>query len=103
MADRSSLTDEEREELEALRAEKAAREQSERDAAERAELERLRQQRAASEAERQARLRDERARERGRALMEPDEDDLRMPTGQKVVILAVVGLAAVWLAVTLLG
>lgn len=103
MADNNALSDEERAELEALRAEKAAREQAARDAQERAELERLRQQRAATQAERAAEERDAAARERGRALMEPDEDDLRMPMGQKIVILAVVGLAAVWLAVTLLG
>ena len=47
--------------------------------------------------------RDAEARERGRALMEPDDDDLRMPLGQKVVILAVVGVAIVWLAATVLG
>ena len=76
MADNNGLTDEERAELEQLRAEKAAREQAARDAE---------------------------ARERGRALMEPDEDDLKMPLGQKVVIFAVVGIALVWLAVTVLG
>lgn len=103
MAEDTGLTDEERAELEQLRAEKAARQQAERDAAERAELERLRAQRAADEAERAARARDEQALARARALMEPDEDDLRMPLGQKIVILAIVGVAAVWLAVTILG
>ncbi|HIY80029.1 MAG TPA: hypothetical protein IAA42_06315 [Candidatus Olsenella excrementavium] len=103
MAEDTGLTDEERAELEQLRAEKAARQQAERDAAERAELERLRAQRATDEAERAARAREAQARERGRALMEPDEDDLRMPLGQKIVILAIVGVAAVWLAVTILG
>lgn len=103
MAEDIGLTDEERAELEQLRAEKAARQQAERDAAERAELERLRAQRATDEAERAARAREAQARERGRALMEPDEDDLRMPLGQKIVILAIVGVAAVWLAVTILG
>lgn len=98
MADNAGLTDEERAELEQLRAEKAAREQ----AAERAELERLRAQRSEGEAERAAVARDAAARERGRKLMEPD-DDLRMPLGQKIVILAVVGVAAVWLAITVLG
>ena len=103
MAEDTGLTDEERAELEQLRAEKAARQQAERDAAERAELERLRAQRATDEAERAARAREAQARERGRALMEPDEDDLRMPLGQKIVILAIVGVAAVWLAATILG
>lgn len=96
MADRTGLTDEERAELEELRAEKAAREQAERAAAERGELERLRRQKADDEAMRAS-------VERGRALMEPDDDDLRMPLGQKVVILAVVGVAIVWLAATVLG
>ncbi|WP_072370221.1 hypothetical protein [Thermophilibacter mediterraneus] len=103
MADRTGLTDEERAELEELRAEKAARAQAARDAAERAELERLRGERARSEAEREQAARDAEARERGRALMEPDDDDLRMSLGQKIVILAVVGIVAVWLAVTALG
>ena len=98
MADRTGLTDEERAELEQLRAEKAAREQ-----AERAERERLRRQKAEDEAMRASLERDAEARERGRALMEPDDDDLRMPLGQKVVILAVVGVAIVWLAATVLG
>ncbi len=102
MADHARLTDEERAELEQLRAEKAARQQAEKDAAERAELERLRAQRAEAQAAREADLRTAEALERGRKLMEPD-DDLRMPLGQKIVILAIVGVAAVWLAVTVLG
>ncbi len=103
MADTSGLTDEERAELEQLRAEKAARESAARDAAERAELERLRAQRAASEQERAAERRDAAARERGRRLMQPDDEELRMPLGQKVVILAVVGVVVVWLLATVLG
>ena len=103
MAERNGLTDEERAELEQLRAEKAARERAARDAAERAELERLRRQKARGAAERAQAARDAAARERGRALMEPDDDDLKMPLGQKVVILAVVGIALVWLAVTVLA
>lgn len=103
MAENSGLTDQERAELEELRAEKAARQQAEKDAAERAELERLRAQRAEGEAARAAAQRDAEARERGRKLMQPGEDDLRMPLGQKIVILAIVGIAAVWLAVTILG
>lgn len=47
--DTAPLSDEERAELEALRAEKAAREQAERARRERAELEALRAERAASE------------------------------------------------------
>lgn len=96
MADEAlPLTDDERAELEALRAEKAARE--------RAELEELRASHtAAAQPATQAAPRpqsapsaeDQRireARERGSKLMEPD-DDLRMPLGQKIVlaVLAVV-------------
>ena len=103
MADNNGLTDEERAELEQLRAEKAERERAARDAAERAELERLRSERARSAAEREQDARDAEARARGRALMEPDDDDLKMPLGQKVVILAVVAIVLVWLAVTALG
>ncbi|MBP3894313.1 MAG: hypothetical protein J6D34_09770 [Atopobiaceae bacterium] len=97
------LSSEERAELEALRAEKAAREERERAARERAELEALRaesteradavaSQRTRPTAGRQPRrqsnaedLRVREARERGAKLMEPD-DDLRMPLGQKVVL-----------------
>lgn len=102
------LSDEERAELEALRAEKAAREERERVARERAELEALRSERAqqrqpakreaaaataarAAAAEEDRRIREQ--RERGAKLMEPD-DDLRMPLGQKLV-LGVMGLLVV--------
>lgn len=118
MADEAQpLTDEERAELEALRAEKAARE--------RAELEELRAQKNASAHKASAQtptsqrpapqapaaqataarrsaedLAAERRiaeqRERGARLMEPD-DDLRMPLGQKIV-LGVIALAAVLIA-----
>ena len=103
MADNTGLTDEERAELESLRAEKAERLRAEKDASERAELERLRAQRAEVEAARAAQERDAEALERGRRLMQPDDDDLRMPLGQKIVIAAIVGVAAIWLAVTVLG
>ena len=102
MADNTGLTDQEREELERLRAEKAERERADREAAERAVLERLRREQAAAREASDADRRAAEARERGRALMEPD-DDLKMPLGQKIVILAVVGVAAVWLAITILG
>lgn len=103
------LTDEERAELEALRAEKAARE--------RAELEALRRESARpaqpaqparqaqpkpapaprsaasprSESEEDRRIRE--ARERGAKLMEPD-DDLSMPLGQKIVLAVIALLVA---------
>ena len=86
--DDAALTEDERAELEQLRAEKAAREEAERARQERAELERLR-------AERQARTEEERAR----SLMEPG-DDLSMPVGQKIVLAGVA--IAVLLAVLML-
>ena len=78
MADGGGLSDEEREELEQL-------------------LE------PGREADLEAELRDARLRERGRQMMQPDEDDLRMAPGQKAVILCVVAVAAVWLIASLLG
>lgn len=108
MADEAQpLTVEERAELEALRAEKAARLEREKAERERAELERLRAERAqaqaapaqqaaaktaapaaaarrgAADAAEERRIRE--ARERGEKLMMPD-DDLRMPMGQKIVL-----------------
>lgn len=73
----TELTDDERRELEELRAEKAV---------------------AAKE---QEEIRHEQAqRERGRKLMEPD-DDLKMPLGQKITIVAVVGLAIIFILVNI--
>ncbi len=93
MADEASpLTDDERAELEALRAERAARERAELEAL-RAERETAARQEAAAQqsaaraqrasAEEDRRIRE--ARERGAKLMEPD-DDLRMPLGQKITL-----------------
>ena len=123
----AALTDAERAELEALRAEKERRElEVLRAEKERAELEALRaektraaqaeaavqaevdaaveseaQQRAArqaaqQEAEQIRRIQEQRAK--GRALMEPDEDDedIKMPLGQKIVIGTVVILAVIF-------
>ena len=123
----TALTDAERAELEALRAEKERRElEALRAEKERAELETLRaektraaqaeaavqaevdavaeseaQQRAArqaaqQEAEQMRRIQEQRAK--GRALMEPDEDDedIKMPLGQKIVIGTVVILAVIF-------
>ena len=123
----AALTDAERVELEALRAEKERRElEALRAEKERAELETLRaektraaqaeaavqaevdavaeseaQQRAArqaaqQEAEQIRRIQEQRAK--GRALMEPDEDDedIKMPLGQKIVIGTVVILAVIF-------
>lgn len=120
MADEARpLSDDERAELEALRAERAAREERERAARERAELEELRaqhqadaasQRQAAAQqvegrrakreaAEQEQRIRE--ARERGAKLMEPD-DDLRMPMGQKIVIAALVLIVVIWVVMTFL-
>ena len=104
MADTTqALSDEERAELEALRAEKARREQAQAAAAERAELEALKAEatRTAEEAEHDRAIAE--ARERGRKMMEPDEDDLSMPLGQKVVIVAVVGIAIIFILMTVFG
>ena len=124
----AALTDAERAELEALRAEKERRElEALRAEKERAEREMLRaektravqaeaqaeaaaaedaqlvadQQRAArqaaqQEAEQIRRIQEQRAK--GRALMEPDEDDedIKMPLGQKIVIGTVVILAVIF-------
>ncbi len=123
----AALTDAERAELEALRAEKERGElEALRAEKERAELEALRaektraaqaeaavqaevdaaveseaQQRAArkaaqQEAEQIRRIQEQRAK--GRALMEPDEDDedIKMPLGQKIVIGTVVILAVIF-------
>ena len=123
----AALTDAERAELEALRAEKERRElEALRAEKERAELEALcaektraaqaeaavqaevdaaaeseAQQRAARKAAQQEveqirRIQEQRAK--GRALMEPDEDDedIKMPLGQKIVIGTVVILAVIF-------
>lgn len=113
------LTDAERAELEALRAEKERRElealrtektraaqaeaqaQAEAAAAEEDAQLVAAQQRAArkaaqQEAEQIRRIQEQRAK--GRALMEPDEDDedIKMPLGQKIVIGTVVILAVIF-------
>lgn len=109
MAHTEGLSDEERAELEQLRAEKAARERAARAEQERAELEQLRAERA-----RAARTEEERRRaaqaqaeeaadvERARKFMEPDED-LRMAPGQKLVLLGIVAVALVVLLMNILG
>ena len=100
----------ERAELEALRAEKTravqaeaqaqAQAQAESAAAEDAQLvaaqQRAARQAAQQEAEQIRRIQEQRAK--GRALMEPDEDDedIRMPLGQKIVIGTVVILAVIF-------
>ena len=93
----------ERAELEALRAEKTraaqadAAVQAEVDAAVESEAQqRAARQAAQQEAEQVRRIQEQRAK--GRALMEPDEDDedIKMPLGQKIVIGTVVILAVVF-------
>lgn len=101
MAD-AGLSDAEREELEALRAEKAAREQAAAEAAQRAELEALRAEQAAAKREAEAQAREAEARERGRALMEVD-DDLNMPLGQKIVLAAVALIVLVFVIYAIKG
>ena len=108
MAETDGLTQAEREELEQLRAEKAEREEAAAKAAERAELEQLRAEKAKAEqsAAAQAQAQQQAAQdaadlERARKLMEPDEDDLKMPTGQKIVIAAVFGVAVVFVLLSI--
>ena len=90
----------ERAELEALRAEKTRAAQAEAPAAEDAQLvaaqQRAARQAAQQEAEQMRRIQEQRAK--GRALMEPDEDDedIKMPLGQKIVIGTVVILAVIF-------
>ena len=98
----------ERAELEALRAEKTravqaeaqAQAEAEAAAAEDAQLaadqQRAARQAAQQEAEQIRRIQEQRAK--GRALMEPDEDDedIKMPLGQKIVIGTVVILAVIF-------
>lgn len=94
------LSDEERAELEALRAEKAKREEAERARRERSELERLKAERARSAREREKDERTRQIREHNAKLMEPD-DDLRMPVGQKLVLMALLfAVVAIVLAMT---
>ena len=81
-----TLSEDERAELERLRQEKKLREAQAQAAAERAELERLRAEQAQAA--------------RGAKLMQPDEDDLRMPIGQKIVIISVVLLAILFFITT---
>lgn len=76
----NALSDQERAELEQLRAEKRRREADAAAARERAELVRLRAERDAEARDAAAHEREEQARRR----MEPG-DDLAMPTAQKVV------------------
>lgn len=97
------LTDDERAELEALRAEKAEREQLRASAAERAELEALKAEAARTRADIERDRTAAEARERGRRIMEPDKDDLSMSIGQKIVILAVIGIALAFVLMTVLG
>lgn len=115
----AALTDAERAELEALRAEKeraeleALRAEKTRatqaktaaqaeatavaeDAQLRADQQRAARQASQQEAEQIRRIQEQRAK--GRALMEPDEDDedIKMPLGQKIVIGTVVILAVIF-------
>ena len=101
-AENGGLSDDERRELEELRAEKARREEAQQAQRERAELKRLKaeRERTREEAEKDRKARE--LRERNAKLMEPD-DDLRMPTGQKVVLLALAVLAVAILLVMTLG
>ena len=103
MADNDGLTEAERAELEQLRAEKAAIDdmsvQTE------AELERLRAEKSKSAREAAEDASIAEARARGRKLMEPDEDDedLKMPAGQKMVLGIIALVVVVMLLMQFLG
>ena len=103
MPENTPLSDEERLELERLRAEKAAREEAQAAARERAELEHLKAEKAAREEDAAERRRIAQVREKGRQLMEPDDEDLRMPKGQKIVIAVIAIAAAASLLVMVFG
>ncbi len=105
MSDQPTLSDEERAELEQLRAEKAAREKAQVEAAQRAELEQLRAEQARNQAEAAEAARIAAERERGRKLMEPDDDDedIKMPVGQKIVIGVIALVAVVMVLLQILG
>ncbi len=96
----TELTDDERRELEELRAEKAKRQEAAKAAQERAELEHLRSEKAVAAKEQEEIRREQAQRERGRKLMEPD-DDLKMPLGQKITIAAFAGFAIIFLLVNI--
>ena len=85
--EQTPLTADERAELEQLRAEKRERERALQARRERAELEQLRSMHAAHERMPDADGAKE-ARVKKRSIMEPD-DDLSMPLGQKIVLVAI--------------
>lgn len=95
------LSDEERAELETLRAEKS-REELRRAQRERAELARLKAERGRALRDAQASARAREIRERNSKLMEPD-DDLRMPLGQRAVLVVLTVLAAAIVASMMVG
>lgn len=100
------LSEEERAELEELRAQKAAQEAAEQARKERAELERLRAQSAQREAQAQhdaaAYARTQAARERASKFMEPG-DDLSMPIAQKIVLIGIALIVIAVVAVIVFG
>ncbi len=104
MADDKPLSEDERAELEQLRAEKARQAEEARARRERQELQQLRAQKARSQAEAQKDADIRAARQRGAKLMEPDpeDDDIKMPTGQKLVLLGIAVVAVVFVLMMVL-
>ena len=98
--DMHTLSEDERAELERLRQEKKLREAQAQAAAERAELERLRAEQAQAKSIEQERKEAEHIAEVRARGAKPDEDDLRMPIGQKIVIISVVLLAILFFITT---
>ncbi len=99
---KGTLTDEERKELEELRAEKRARAKREQEARDAAELNQLREEKKRSELDKAEAERIAAQREKGRELMEPD-DDLHMPLGQKIVLVVVAAIAVAFILSIILG
>jgi hypothetical protein len=99
--DQGGLSPDERAELEELRREKAQAQQKQQAQQERAELNRLREEKVDAERNVELDKRIAAEKERGRKLMEPDEDDLKMPPGQKMVIAAVIIIAVVFILSTI--
>lgn len=96
------LSDEERAELEALRAERAEREAQEQARRERAELARLKAERERLHRESAQDARDREIRERNAKLMEPDKD-LNMPLGQKIVLAGIAAVVVLIVLMTVFG
>lgn len=96
------LSEEERRELDELRAEKAAREKELEAQRQRRELEYLKAERKRAEADAAKDARDRALREKNAKVMEPD-DDLKMPLGQKIVLVVLFVVVAILIVSMVFG